>query len=89
LEEAKIIYLMNLPLTDAGNANRLHSLLGDDWKFVPQLGRWLHWNGQRWQEETDGSIRVAAMEAFRDLAATPSPPAICTRILLSFTLPSN
>ena len=69
MEEAKIIYLMNLPLTDAGNANRLHSLLGDDWKFVPQLGRWLHWNGQRWQEETDGSIRVAAMEAFRDLAA--------------------
>jgi putative DNA primase/helicase len=69
LEEAKIIYLMNLPLTDAGNANRLHSLLGDDWKFVPQLGRWLHWNGQRWQEETNGSIRVAAMEAFRNLAA--------------------
>ena len=60
---------MNLPLTDAGNANRLHSLLGDDWKFVPQLNRWLHWNGQRWQEETDGSIRVAAMEAFRNLAA--------------------
>ena len=60
---------MNLPLTDAGNANRLHSLLGDDWKFVPQLGRWLHWNGQRWQEETNGSIRVAAMEAFRNLAA--------------------
>ena len=69
MEEAKIIYLMNLPLTDAGNANRLHSLLGDDWKFVPQLGRWLHWNGQRWQEETNGSIRVAAMEAFRNLAA--------------------
>ena len=69
MEEAKIIYLMNLPLTDAGNANSLHSLLGDDWKFVPQLGRWLHWNGQRWQEETDGSIRVAAMEAFRNLAA--------------------
>ena len=60
---------MNLPLTDAGNANRLHSLLGDDWKFVPQLSRWLHWNGQRWQEETNGSIRVAAMEAFRNLAA--------------------
>lgn len=69
MEEAKIIYLMNLPLTDAGNANRLHFLLGDDWKFVPQLGRWLHWNGQRWQEETNGSIRVAAMEAFRNLAA--------------------
>ena len=69
MEEAKIIYLMNLPLTDAGNANRLHSLLGDDWKFVPQLSRWIHWNGQRWQEETNGSIRVAAMEAFRDLAA--------------------
>ena len=69
MEEAKIIYLMNLPLTDAGNANRLHSLLGDDWKFVPQLSRWLHWNGQRWQEETNGSIRVAAMEAFRNLAA--------------------
>ncbi|MBO6182513.1 MAG: hypothetical protein J6N44_02830 [Acidaminococcaceae bacterium] len=69
MNKTKIIYLMNLPLTDAGNANRLHSLLGDDWKFVPQLGRWLHWNGQRWQEETNGSIRVAAMEAFRNLAA--------------------
>ena len=69
MNKTKIIYLMNLPLTDAGNANRLHSLLGDDWKFVPQLNRWLHWNGQRWQEETDGSIRVAAMEAFRNLAA--------------------
>jgi len=69
LNKTKIMYLMNLPLTDAGNANRLHSLLGDDWKFVPQLSRWLHWNGQRWQEETNGSIRVAAMEAFRNLAA--------------------
>ena len=27
---------MNLPLTDAGNANRLHSLLGDDWKIFPR-----------------------------------------------------
>lgn len=62
-------YLMNLPYTDPGNAERLHAMIGSDWKFVPQINRWVRWNGQRWQEETDAALRNAAVAAYRKLAS--------------------
>ena len=52
MNQTQIQYLMNLPYTDPGNAERLHVMIGSDWKFVPQINRWVHWNGKRWQEET-------------------------------------
>ena len=60
---------MNLPYTNPGNAERLHAMIGSDWKFVPQINRWVHWNGQRWQEETNTALRNAAVTAYRQLAS--------------------
>ena len=69
MNQAQIKYLMNLPCTNPGNAERLNALIGDDWKFVPQINRWVHWNGQRWQEETNATLRNASVDACRQLAS--------------------
>jgi putative DNA primase/helicase len=69
MNQTQIKYLMNLPCTNPGNAERLHALIGDDWKFVPQINRWVHWNGQRWQEETNAALRSASVNACRQLAS--------------------
>ena len=69
MNQAQIKYLMNLPCTNPGNAERLHVLIGDDWKFVPQINRWVRWNGQRWQEETNAALRNASVDACRQLAS--------------------
>ena len=69
MNKTQIKYLMNLPCTNPGNAERLHVLIGDDWKFVPQINRWVHWNGQRWQEETNAALRNASVDAYRQLAS--------------------
>ena len=69
MNQTQINYLMNLPYTNPGNAERLHAIIGGDWKFVPQINRWVHWNGQRWQEETNAALRNAAVIAYRQLAS--------------------
>ena len=69
MNKTQIKYLMNLPCTNPGNAERLHALIGSDWKFVPQINRWVHWNGQRWQEETNAALRNASVDAYRQLAS--------------------
>ncbi len=79
MNQTQINYL-NLPYTNPGNAERLHAMIGGDWKFIPQINRWVHWNGQRWQEETNAALRNAAVTAYRQLASairslpqTPDP----------------
>ena len=69
MNQTQIQYLMNLPYTDPGNAERLHAMIGSDWKFVPQINRWVHWNGKRWQEETNAVLRNVAVAAYRKLAS--------------------
>ncbi len=69
MNQTQIKYLMNLPCTNPGNAERLHALIGGDWKFVPQINRWMHWNGQHWQEETNAALRNASVDAYRQLAS--------------------
>ena len=69
MNQTQIQYLMNLPYTDPGNAERLHVMIGSDWKFVPQINRWVHWNGKRWQEETNAVLRNVAVTAYRKLAS--------------------
>ena len=69
MNQTQINYLMDLPYTNPGNAERLHAMIGSDWKFVPQIDRWVHWNGQRWQEETNAVLRNAAVTAYRQLAS--------------------
>ena len=69
MNQTQIQYLMNLPYTDPGNAERLHVMIGSDWKFVPQINRWVHWNGKHWQEETNAVLRNVAVTAYRKLAS--------------------
>ena len=69
MNQTQIQYLMNLPYTDPGNAERLHAMIGSDWKFVPQINRWVHWNGKCWQEETNAVLRNVAVAAYRKLAS--------------------
>ena len=69
MNQTEIFTLMSLPLTGAGNAERLLALLGEDWKYVPQIKRWLRWNGRFWQEEEEAAVYVAAVTAFRELSA--------------------
>jgi P4 family phage/plasmid primase-like protien len=43
--------LDSYPWNDAGNALRLHDLHGDDMLFVPELNRWLVWDGRVWADD--------------------------------------
>ena len=69
MNQAQTQYLMNLPYTNPGNAERLHAMIGSDWKFIPQINRWVHWNGKCWQEEANSVLRNAAVAAYRQLAS--------------------
>ena len=81
MEQTEIQRLMDLPLTGAGNAERLQALLAENWRYVPQIKRWLRWNGRFWQEEEEAAVYVGAVTAFRQLsAAIRSLPASNDRI---------
>ena len=68
IESSDVIRLLRFPLTDAGNAERLALLIGQDWKYVDQIKRWLHYTGQRWEETTPEVLTVDAVKAFREIA---------------------
>lgn len=69
--------LMNFPLSDAGNAERLEILIGENWRYVSQIKSWLHFTGKRWEEDTPEVLAVAAIEGYRRLQdaifAMPAP----------------
>ena len=69
MNQTQTQYLMKLPYTNPGNAERLHAMIGSDWKFIPQINRWVHWNGKCWQEETTATLRNAAVAAYRQRAS--------------------
>jgi putative DNA primase/helicase len=43
--------------TDDGNALRLVDLHEQEIRYVPQRGRWLRWNGHRWEWDEAGLVR--------------------------------
>jgi putative DNA primase/helicase len=48
-------------LTDLGNAERLAAAHGQTLRYCHAWGKWLHWNGQRWEiDENDEVIRRAS-----------------------------
>lgn len=61
----KVEMIMNCPFTDAGNSERLEMALQEDWRYLPAIGKWLKWTGQRWQEQDEAALYVAAVEAYR------------------------
>ena len=48
------------PLTDLGNAERLKARFGDDFRYVPNYGKFIIWNSCRWEvDETGAMFRLA------------------------------
>ena len=68
MEQKQIHKLMNLPLTDSGNAERLRILFGRSWKYLPQYRTWMHWEKHGWKGRKTESVWWAAAKAFRQLA---------------------
>ncbi len=54
------------PLTDTGNAELLVSLFGDRLRYDHKRSRWLIWNGNIWQSDTDGEVTRMATESARE-----------------------
>ncbi|MDI3356277.1 phage/plasmid primase, P4 family [Pseudomonas sp. UYIF39] len=43
------------PLTEVGNCYRVVATHGSNIRFVPELKAWLHWSGENWLWDMDGS----------------------------------
>ncbi len=65
--------------SDAGNAERLHEVHGENLRHVTESGQWLVWNGCRWEPDTTGEVVrrfIEVMRATADEAVRhPSPDA--------------
>jgi putative DNA primase/helicase len=51
--------------TDAGNAEVLVARYGDKLRFDHARGRWLLWQGNRWQPDDDEEVRRIALQVLR------------------------
>ena len=60
--------LMNLPLTDFGNAQRLQILFGKRWVYLPKFRYWMYRDRYSWKGKTTVYAVCAAASAFRELA---------------------
>jgi putative DNA primase/helicase len=61
--------LVDLPLTDAGNAERLVLLHGDRFRWAVDRKTWLAWDGRRWAEGSEDRVRALALDAIRQTQA--------------------
>jgi putative DNA primase/helicase len=57
--------LLELPLTDAGNAERMVVLFGDRFRWVTDAGEWLAWDSRRWAPGSLERVKGYALEAAR------------------------
>jgi putative DNA primase/helicase len=65
---AKIDREQRLVHTDKGNAIALVAEYSPNIRFVPEIGKWMHWSGVRWHIDLDtGSIDTAAGQIAADL----------------------
>ena len=69
MKRNQMIRLMEYPLTDAGNAARLHELFGKKWVYMPKFRKWMQWDGHCLQTVKAETLCLAAAEAFENLAA--------------------
>ena len=60
--------LMNLPLTESGNALRLQALFGSRWKYLPEYHCWMYRDRYCWKGKRTLEACWAAADAFRKLA---------------------
>jgi len=58
-------YSKTYHLTDLGNAERLVALHGQDLRYCHPWGKWLVWDGKRWQEDETAEVMRRAKETVR------------------------
>ena len=58
-------YSKTYHLTDLGNAERLVALHGQDLRYCHPWGKWLVWDGKRWQEDGTAEVMRRAKETVR------------------------
>ena len=68
MTQKEIKELMNLPLTDFGNALRLQTLFGKRWVYLPQYRNWMYRDRYCWKGKSTLHAVCAASSAFRKLA---------------------
>lgn len=69
LTKSELNQLFFLNRTDAGNAERIAKMVGQDWRYCWQLKCWLHWNGQKWEKVSELALIKPIVTCFRKLAA--------------------
>ncbi|MFN7999281.1 MAG: phage/plasmid primase, P4 family [Bryobacteraceae bacterium] len=57
--------LMDFPMTDTGNAERMWGLYGRDVRFSPELRKWFIWDGRRWKLDERQQIKQLATKMAR------------------------
>lgn len=74
--------------SDAGNAERLHEVHGENLRHVTESGQWLVWNGCRWEPDNTGEVTRRFIEVMRATAkeATDHPSPEAAQILAKFAL---
>jgi putative DNA primase/helicase len=61
------IRAVQFPYTDSGNAERLISKHGKDFYYLHDRGKWLHWDGKRWNNDETAEIHRAAKTTARTM----------------------
>jgi putative DNA primase/helicase len=76
--------------SDAGNAERLHEVHGENLRHVTESGQWLIWNGCRWEPDSTGEVVRRFIEVMRAMAreAADHPSAEAAQALAKFALQS-
>ena len=76
--------------SDAGNAERLHEVHGENLRHVTESGQWLIWNGCRWEPDSNGEVTRRFIEVMRTMAreAADHPSAEAAQALTKFALQS-
>lgn len=69
LTKSELNQLFFLNRTDAGNAERIAKMVGQDWRYCWQLKCWLHWNGKKWEKVSELALIKPIVTCFRKLAA--------------------
>ena len=69
MNETDLQSLFYLNCTDAGNAERIAKMIGQDWRYCWQLKYWLHWNGKKWEKVSELALIKPIVTCFRQLAA--------------------
>lgn len=67
--------LFFLPCTDAGNAERLAELIGNEWLYNTDIKRWLHWTGKQWKKCIGNELNRLATDSMRLIATAFLPSA--------------